>query len=80
VLTLKKSAFELVIVDDGRGFERQNGPADDSRRFSAGNGLGNMSRRLREFGGHCEIESAPGKGTKIILAVPLKLAFALPMS
>ncbi len=80
VLTLKKSAFELTVADDGHGFDYRNGTANDPRRISAGNGLGNMSRRLKEVGGLCEIESAPGRGTKVTFAVPLKLAFAVPMS
>src|SRR5262249_10819427 len=80
VLTLKKSAFELVVSDDGRGFDFRNGTANDSRRISAGNGLGNMSRRLKEIGGRCDIESVPGRGTRIVFAVPLKLAFASTVS
>ena len=80
VLTLKKSAFELMVADDGRGFDYRNGTPNDPRRISAGNGLGNMSRRLREIGGHCDIESVPGQGTKVVFAVPLKLAFAVSMS
>jgi len=80
VLTLKKSAFELMVADDGHGFDYRNGTPNDPRRISAGNGLGNMSRRLKEVGGLCEIESAPGRGTKVTFAVPLKLAFAAPMS
>jgi signal transduction histidine kinase/ligand-binding sensor domain-containing protein len=73
-LTLKKSSFELIVFDDGRGFMRDGikEPSDDADRFSSGNGLENMSRRLREIGGCCEIQTAPGQGTKVIFIVPLK--------
>jgi len=69
-LTLEKSAFELIIADNGRGFDPAKEAAPGPGRFS--NGLGNMRRRLREIGGRCEIESSPGQGTKVIFAVPLK--------
>jgi signal transduction histidine kinase len=31
-----------------------------------------MRQRLAEIGGHCEIKSAPGKGTKVTFTVALK--------
>ena len=74
-IALKKSSFELVIADDGRGFTRdeKKSAVDDAGRFSSGNGLENMNRRLREIGGGCEIQTAPGQGTKVIFTVPLKI-------
>jgi ligand-binding sensor domain-containing protein/signal transduction histidine kinase len=77
-LTLKKSAFELTVADDGRGFMRDEGKktADGADRFSSGNGLENMKRRLREIGGSCEIQTAPGQGTKAVFTVPLKTVAA----
>lgn len=74
ILTLEKSGFRLIIADDGCGFTRNNGekPAEGTGRFSSGNGLGNMDRRLREIGGGCKIQTAPGQGTKVIFTVPRK--------
>jgi len=40
--------------------------------FLPANGLGNMNRRLKEIGGHCDIETAPGQGTKVIFSLLLK--------
>jgi signal transduction histidine kinase/ligand-binding sensor domain-containing protein len=74
VLTLGKSSFELTIADNGCGFthDEEGKPADDTDRFSSGNGLENMYRRLHEIGRDCEIQTAPGQGTKVIFTVPLK--------
>lgn len=73
-LTTGAGSFELMVEDNGRGFTpgmtRESGP-DDGVRFSAGNGLENMARRLREIHGHCQIQSSPGQGTKVIFTVPL---------
>jgi signal transduction histidine kinase len=49
--------FEIVISDNGTGF--------DSKLPGAGNGLRNLQLRLSKLGGGYEVESAPGKGTKV---------------
>lgn len=51
---------ELVIADDGCGFD----PAAQTGR---GHGLVNLGIRAREMGGNLQIDSTPGKGTRIIL-------------
>ena len=65
--------FEIVILDNGKGF---NPPAtkDNGSATASGNGLGNMYRRLSEIGGHCEMESTPGLGTRIRFVIFLKPA------
>ena len=78
-LTTGINSFELVVEDNGRGFKsdisREHLP-NNSARFSAGNGLENMARRLAEIHGLCQIQSAPGQGTKVIFTVPLKMFVA----
>ena len=78
-LTTGSKSFELVVEDNGRGFKsdisREPLP-NDSARLSAGNGLENMARRLAEIHGLCQIQSAPGHGTKVIFTVPLKMFVA----
>jgi signal transduction histidine kinase len=74
-LAARATSFELIVEDNGCGFTPGtdgNGSPDDSVRFSSGNGLGNMVRRLMEIHGRCDINSTPGKGTKVIFTVPLK--------
>ena len=55
-----KLLFE--VSDNGAGF--------DTREASDGIGLTNMRDRLGAVGGTLEIESAPGKGTRIRGTVP----------
>ncbi|QIF04367.1 ATP-binding protein [Roseimicrobium sp. ORNL1] len=62
-LRLAGRAFEVVIADNGRGFE----PASVS---SDGFGLGNLRERARRIGGSCKIESLAGKGTTVTMSVP----------
>lgn len=51
----------LSVQDDGEGF------AADRRQ---GHGLDNMRARARSIGGELHVESAPGKGTRVILSLP----------
>lgn len=62
-LTLQDHAFTLEIEDNGKGFDASNPPA-------RGNGLANMHRRLDELGGQCQVESFPGKGTRVKFVMP----------
>jgi signal transduction histidine kinase len=55
-------AFQLEISDDGVGFPAQS---------CAGVGLLSMRERAAESGGSCLVESAPGRGTRILVHLPL---------
>jgi signal transduction histidine kinase/ligand-binding sensor domain-containing protein len=63
-LALADGRLSLTVQDDGRGF-------DPTVAAGAGNGLGNMARRLSDIGGRCEIDSAPGRGTRVTFVVPV---------
>ena len=67
-IVLKRSGKTLVlcIEDNGEGF-------DLTARTSAtrGNGLKNIKKRAESLNGSCEVQSAPGSGTRIILSVPI---------
>jgi protein-histidine pros-kinase len=56
------------VVDDGRGF--------DPDTALSGTGLSAMQERVFEVGGDLDIQSAPGKGTKVLVRVPMALALA----
>jgi signal transduction histidine kinase len=74
-LVIEEKHFELVIEDNGRGFDPSDKgakPGDSSGRHSSGNGVENMSRRLSSIGGTCAIDSAPGKGAKVVFTVPVQ--------
>ncbi len=47
------------------------GPGFDTSQPRAGNGLMNLRARARELGGTCEIVSAPGRGTRVVLRCPM---------
>lgn len=51
------SELEMVIRDDGRGFDEQT-------RLQ-GNGLESLRSRAAHLGGVCEITAVPGKGTEV---------------
>jgi len=62
---IKGSLAELVIEDDGNGF-------DYSREQDGGHfGLGIMRERAERLGGSFSVETALGKGTKITAHLPL---------
>jgi signal transduction histidine kinase len=57
LITEPENGVLLEIADDGQGF--------DLREARRGNGLENMTARCRENGGEFQIESQPGRGTKV---------------
>lgn len=57
----------LVMADEGRGFN----PQSLLQATQPGVGLVGMQERIRELGGELRVESAPGKGTKLIVNLPL---------
>ncbi len=66
-LVLHPGAFELVIQDDGAGYD----PALPDPRPGGGNGLPNMRERMRGIGGDFQSFSQPGQGTRILFKVPV---------
>lgn len=60
---LSDDSLEILVQDDGCGFKIET--------VSPGNGLANIHDRMRRVGGSCRIESAPDRGTSIILKIPL---------
>ena len=58
-------ALEIVVQDDGQGFDSAALPPTPGKRH----GLGNMRRRAEDMGGTLTVESAPGKGTTVRLRV-----------
>ena len=57
--------LEIVVQDDGQGFEAQALPPTRVKRH----GLGNMRRRAEAMGGTLAMESGRGKGTTVRLSV-----------
>jgi PAS domain S-box-containing protein len=66
--TLGSESLYLRVADDGVGF-------DTVRMFNSPTGLGlaMVSERAESIGGHARILSTPGKGTRVLITVPLGL-------
>lgn len=71
-LRLVEGMLSITVEDDGVGFDCSQSPADTEQ-----NGLVNMQQRMREIGGTCMIDSAAGRGTRVVFALPWPPA-ALP--
>jgi signal transduction histidine kinase len=55
--------FAVEVVDTGRGYDPASTPGRVGQARS-------IRERIRGVGGHVEIESAPGAGTRVRLWVP----------
>ena len=62
-LRVEQRTLVAIVSDTGVGF--------DSANPQAGNGLANLVSRAGEMHGTCEIESAVGGGTRVVLGCPL---------
>lgn len=65
------SALEIVITDNGDGFNPSLIHSTADPRAATGNGLRNMSQRLADIGGRCLIDSQVGRGVTIRFVLPL---------
>lgn len=59
-------ALDVEIADDGRGFVPPRADVSEPGKF----GLRGMQERATLVGGTLEIESAPGKGTRLLVRMP----------
>lgn len=66
-LSRKNKKVELLIVDDGKGF--------DTNTKSKGIGLKNMTSRAQSIGASNSISSSLDKGTKIKVSIPTKILY-----
>ncbi|MHB8995268.1 MAG: PAS domain S-box protein [Armatimonadota bacterium] len=65
----RPNEIEIQVADDGKGFV----PHKARRTEEGGFGLLNVRERLQYLGGTFTIDSAPGRGTRIILVCPLQI-------
>jgi two-component system sensor histidine kinase DegS len=64
-VTTRNGLLRLAISDNGIGFAPGRGAEPEHR------GLGNMAERAQSLGGHLSLESSPGKGTTVVVEVPM---------
>ena len=65
VLGARRRGDELVVwvQDNGRGFDPETAPA--------GHGVDHIRRRMEAIGGRLDVESAPGRGSRVTAIAPL---------
>ncbi len=68
-LAQNRSSVRLEMIDNGVGFDPKQPP-----RHEPGSGLGlpGMRERVALVNGRLEVDSAPGKGTRIVVELPLR--------
>ena len=66
----ENSTIQISVEDDGVGFDTR--VKSRCCGESGGFGLFSIRERLGYLGGSCEIHSEPGKGTRAVLALPIK--------
>jgi signal transduction histidine kinase len=62
-LRRRGKTLSLSVQDDGRGFSKRT-------RRPESHGLIGMRERAKLLGGHLEVSSAPGQGTRVTARVP----------
>jgi len=68
-LRFQADSVVLEIQDDGEGFDGET--ARSRKKVRHGLGLTNMRERALSLGGTCEIKSTPGRGTRVVVRVPV---------
>jgi ligand-binding sensor domain-containing protein/signal transduction histidine kinase len=63
-LTANQGKIGILISDNGKGF-------DVKAINGSGDGLMNMNSRLKRVGGHLDLESRPGAGTRVQMEAPI---------
>lgn len=75
-ITEERGAVQVVVVDDGQGFQpeemaKHTGPTSLTQGIS-GFGLASMSERARIIGATLHIDSSPGSGTILRITLPIE--------
>jgi signal transduction histidine kinase/ligand-binding sensor domain-containing protein len=71
-VTLEGMNLDILITDDGKGFDAERiQPRINGAGRAGGNGLGNMRRRMERVGGAWTLHSTQGGGTRVAARLPL---------
>ena len=71
VLDVQDGFLQVLVTDDGVGFNVQSVTGARSGQEVRGLGLLGMQERVRSWGGEVQVESEPGRGTRVSIRVPL---------
>ena len=69
-LAFTADTVRLTVEDDGIGFDPAQAATPSEGHF----GIQGMRERAKRLGGTLEIDSAPGRGTRIVVTVPVETA------
>ncbi len=61
-----KDRIRITVIDDGIGFDPS---------LATGFGLYDIRERIRAVGGSIELNSAPEKGTQVVIDAPIRLPY-----
>jgi len=64
VLRFSANALEMLLADDGDGFDPLALPSDGHY------GLRGVRERVHRFGGEVQIDSKPRQGTRLLVTIP----------
>lgn len=70
VIEITGTTLRLSIEDDGRGFDTIDMGRSEFPRF----GLSTMRERAQSLGGKLRLDSTPGRGTWILVEIPIQSA------
>jgi len=65
-LALRDRQICLTISDDGVGFDLEDGAGQ------GGNGLASIKKRAQQIGGSVQVQSVRGRGTTVLMTIPLR--------
>lgn len=68
-IEVSEGVITVTVEDDGAGFNMDESKMSDPKF----RGLAAMRQRAEMFGGHVDIESAPGRGARIAMTLPVEL-------
>jgi PAS domain S-box-containing protein len=63
----KENWTQIIVEDKGKGFD----PSAISAHRGGGFGLFSIQQRLAYLGGRMEVDSAPGRGARFVLTIPI---------
>ncbi|HEX2947105.1 MAG TPA: GAF domain-containing sensor histidine kinase [Clostridia bacterium] len=71
-LTITKAYIKLTIADDGKGFDVEELKTRTFDKLKGGFGLQGIHERVELNRGSMSLDSAPGKGTRMHIEIPLQ--------
>jgi signal transduction histidine kinase len=72
-ITAGDSDINILVEDDGTGFDVEKAEKTDSTKF----GLRNMKERADSINSYLSVESKPENGTRVTLRIPIKSSQAM---